>query len=144
MTSYLRTNAVLCWYTYKIATLQIIFLVNAHEIHPSRNSYNAFSTYCPDSKVHGANMGPNWVLSAPDGPHVGPHEPCYQGGPLVPQYPYTNPVPHSLGQLMMRPSNVQFIMAKQLFCGYYRSNIELDIDYNHHWTFKDDYILNHI
>ena len=24
------------------------------------------------SKVHGANMGPTWVLSAPDGPHVGP------------------------------------------------------------------------
>ena len=27
--------------------------------------------YIPDSKVHGANMGPTWVLSAPDGPHVG-------------------------------------------------------------------------
>ena len=26
----------------------------------------------PDSKVHWANMGPTWVLSAPDGPHVGP------------------------------------------------------------------------
>ena len=26
----------------------------------------------PDTKVHGANMGPTWVLSAPDGPHVGP------------------------------------------------------------------------
>ena len=26
----------------------------------------------PDSKVYGANMGPTWVLSAPDGPHVGP------------------------------------------------------------------------
>ena len=26
----------------------------------------------PDSKVHGANMGPNWVLSSPGGPHVGP------------------------------------------------------------------------
>ena len=26
----------------------------------------------PDSKVHGANMGPTWVLSAADGPHVGP------------------------------------------------------------------------
>ena len=26
----------------------------------------------PDSKVHGANMGPTWVLSASDGPHVGP------------------------------------------------------------------------
>ena len=35
--------------------------------------------YIPDSNVHGANMGPTWVLSASDGPHVGPHEPCYQG-----------------------------------------------------------------
>ena len=26
----------------------------------------------PDSKVHAANIGPTWVLSAPDGPHVGP------------------------------------------------------------------------
>ena len=28
--------------------------------------------YIPDSKVHGAQMGPTWVLSAPGGPHVGP------------------------------------------------------------------------
>ena len=36
------------------------------------------STKChaiPDNKVHGANMGPTWVLSAP----CGPHKPCYQG-----------------------------------------------------------------
>ena len=26
----------------------------------------------PESKVHGANMGPTWALSAPDDPHVGP------------------------------------------------------------------------
>ena len=26
----------------------------------------------PDCKVHWANMGPTWVLSAPYGPHVGP------------------------------------------------------------------------
>ena len=26
----------------------------------------------PDSKVHGANMGSTWVLSAPYGPRVGP------------------------------------------------------------------------
>ena len=26
----------------------------------------------PHNKVHGANMGPTWVLSVPDGPHVGP------------------------------------------------------------------------
>ena len=25
----------------------------------------------PDSKVHGDNMGPTWILSAPDGPHDG-------------------------------------------------------------------------
>ena len=28
--------------------------------------------WSPDSKVHEANMGPTWVLSALDGPHVGP------------------------------------------------------------------------
>ena len=26
----------------------------------------------PNSKVYGTNMGPIWVLSAPNGPHVGP------------------------------------------------------------------------
>ena len=26
----------------------------------------------PDNTVHGTNMWPTWVLSAPDGPHVGP------------------------------------------------------------------------
>ena len=44
---------------------------------------SAFAHYMhcniPDSKVHGANMGPTWVLSAPGGPHVGAHKPCYQG-----------------------------------------------------------------
>ena len=34
-------------------------------LNPSR--YNV-----PDSKVHGTNMGPTWVLSAPGGPHIGP------------------------------------------------------------------------
>ena len=28
--------------------------------------------HSPDSKVHGTNMGPTWVLSAQDGPHVSP------------------------------------------------------------------------
>ena len=35
------------------------------------NGYIFLPIY-PDSKVHGANMGPTWVLSAPDGPHIGP------------------------------------------------------------------------
>ena len=33
-----------------------------------------------NSKVHGANMGPTWVLSAPDGPHVGPMNLAVRGG----------------------------------------------------------------
>ena len=37
----------------------------------SYNMINSFKTYL-DSKVHGANMGPTWVLLAPDGPHIGP------------------------------------------------------------------------
>ena len=44
------------------------------ELLSSSNSVRLKST-CPDSKVHGANMGPTWLLSAPDGPHV----PCHQG-----------------------------------------------------------------
>ena len=28
--------------------------------------------YFPDSKVHGANMGPIWGRQDPGGPHVGP------------------------------------------------------------------------
>ena len=31
-----------------------------------------FVRICPDRKVHGANMGPTWVLSAPDRTHVAP------------------------------------------------------------------------
>ena len=40
-------------------------------IHISETNNFIYNTY-PESKVHGANMGPTWVLSAPDGPHVGP------------------------------------------------------------------------
>ena len=45
----------------------------------------------PDNNVHGANMGPTWVLSAPDGPHVGPMNLgikvhlLYQGGRSITQ-----------------------------------------------------------
>ena len=37
----------------------------------SSNQISSRTIY-PDSNAHGANMGPTWVLSAPDGPHVGP------------------------------------------------------------------------
>ena len=34
--------------------------------------WNRIPRNYPDRKVLGANMGPTWALSAPDGPHVGP------------------------------------------------------------------------
>ena len=36
------------------------------------DTYNTNFISFLDSKVHGANMGPTWVLSAPVGSHVGP------------------------------------------------------------------------
>ena len=40
------------------------------QIHNYRYRHNIWDA--PNSKVHGANIGPTWALSAPDGPHVGP------------------------------------------------------------------------
>ena len=34
----------------------------------------------PDSKVHGANMGPIWGRQGPGGPHVGPMKLAIWGG----------------------------------------------------------------
>ena len=40
---------------------------------PEANELQHVQGYnCPDNKLHGANMGSIWVLSAPDGPHVSP------------------------------------------------------------------------
>ena len=41
--------------------------------------YEYYILLPPDSKVHGANMGPIWGQQDPGGPHVGPHELCYLG-----------------------------------------------------------------
>ena len=40
----------------------------------------------PGSKVPGANMGPTWVLSAPDGPHVGPMNLAIKDSTLSPEH----------------------------------------------------------
>ena len=36
------------------------------------NKLNHVNKNCPDSKVHGANIGPIWGRQDPGGPHVGP------------------------------------------------------------------------
>ena len=38
----------------------------------SKYERGEFDRGYPDSKIHGAKMGPTWVLWGPDGPHVGP------------------------------------------------------------------------
>ena len=52
---------------YWICDMMMIWCVNW-----PRYSWWCVLTICLDSKVHGSNMGPTWVLSAPCGPHVGP------------------------------------------------------------------------
>ena len=37
-----------------------------------KNNFPIIHHGTPDSKVHGANMGPTWIMSATDGPHIGP------------------------------------------------------------------------
>ena len=54
--SYLGRHSIECKFSYTLSGREAL----------GRNGCN------PDIKVHGANMGPTWVLSAPDGPHVGP------------------------------------------------------------------------
>ena len=55
------------WISHNLKFLNLKFLC----IISMKRVYNSFQDY-PDNKVHGANMGPTWALSAPDGPHVGP------------------------------------------------------------------------
>ena len=43
----------------------------------------------PDNKVWGANIGPTWVLSAPDGPHIGPMNLAIREG-MEPIFPVTS------------------------------------------------------
>ena len=54
-------NAPRIWLMY-IGNMPLLMNKMKHEL-PIADS---------ESKVHGANMGPTWALSAPDGPHVGP------------------------------------------------------------------------
>ena len=56
-------------------------LYNSAALSPQQ--FNFLQIRNPDSKVHGANMGPTWVLSVP----WWPHEPCYQGKYLVHRQP---------------------------------------------------------
>ena len=51
-----------------------------HKYYRINSNQNDESVYAPDSKIHVANMGPTWVLSAPGGPRVGPMNLAVRGG----------------------------------------------------------------
>ena len=46
--------------------------VGLGNIHRLWERLSCYSSYLPDSKVHGAHMGPIWGRQDPGGPHVGP------------------------------------------------------------------------
>ena len=66
----------------------------------------------PDSKVRGANMGPTWLLSVPDGPHVGPMNFAIRG---ITQQVHTYPAVlgmlsvYSVGEVIREIGNGQTI-----------------------------------
>ena len=58
---------------YKSHYIYFAFVGNACRDEPKKTRYiQRHVIRIPDSKVRGAHMGPTWVLSAPDGRHVGP------------------------------------------------------------------------
>ena len=59
----------MCIFWYKKLS-KTPWVINIFTIH-SAMCYTSGDA-CPDNKVHGANMGPTWVLLAPDGSHFGP------------------------------------------------------------------------
>ena len=81
--SFLRKYHCYCWNSYNIKGISeeinnafcVLWIENCvclNCIQLYLTSTPSTKLVLPESKVHGANMGPTWVLSAPDGPHVGP------------------------------------------------------------------------
>ena len=67
--------------------LQIIRVNGANEIKiVIQNQGHTHRLYVPESKVHGAHRRPTWVLSAPDGPHVGSMNLAIRDSYMIPEF----------------------------------------------------------
>ena len=70
------THRFLCYWRVHLLTMITSHDISANYAHWTvKFCYPQTILYCihiPDRKIHGANMGPTWALSVPDGPHVGP------------------------------------------------------------------------
>ena len=69
--AFLGTNARSVWTKMPIV-LQMQLRISATGIEAISLGHKYINRHYPDTMSHGVNMGPTWVLSAPDGPHVGP------------------------------------------------------------------------
>ena len=66
------------WFEFKMHFVWILYIVAAHSL-PSKyimkikvnDTKHFFHKTLPDSKVHGADMGPTWGRQVLGGPHVG-------------------------------------------------------------------------
>ena len=59
-------HVIMLWYVQPFYITGLLSVVSmGHQWHPLTKDN-------PDSKVHGANMGPIWGRQDPGGPHVGP------------------------------------------------------------------------
>ena len=69
------------WWTVQHSHLFKLINTNAFlPFTPAQPNRPSVQCNVPDSKVHGANMGPTWILPAPDGPHVDPMNLAIRGG----------------------------------------------------------------
>ena len=67
-------NAINMWHNHKtvLDLNELILLMPVPHINPISAITLPVYQYYPDSKVHGANMGPIWGRQDPGGSHVGP------------------------------------------------------------------------
>ena len=98
----------------------------------------ALSQRCPGSKVHGANMGPTWVLSAPDGPHIVPMNLAIRvdfGNSLLGSTPFIWPEPYFLNLTHWPLGDMVVILGIRFPKVCYRLSS---------WTFRGKSLSEHI
>ena len=64
----MTTNPITFYYCIFHEKFGSKYQISQYSLHDYWGNKGAF----PDSKVHGTNMEPTWVLSAPDGPMLAP------------------------------------------------------------------------
>ena len=70
--------------------------------HQHYGSLNDHAIGNPDSIFHGVNMGPTWVLSAPDRSHVGPMNLAIREGSIM--MPSRKPTAATLYHILIKKS----------------------------------------